>query len=215
MQLGLQYCRPSTFARAPSLSIHNAAPLSNDEPFRKLLPAPAMSPDTPRFQMVTPAGFTPVVGSLASALIHSRASVIDSVKDMTVSQLDHQHDDRANPVGALLAHIATVEWFYGVASIEGRQPAGNEWAERGVFMRLGAAAWAAAKGQTIEQHLERLARVREKTLAGLATKDDAWLEGTLVLPWTTELANHHWAWYHVVEDALNHRGQIRWLKARM
>jgi hypothetical protein len=25
----------------------------------------------------------------------------------------------------------------------------------------------------------------------------------------------HWAWFHVAEDEINHRGQMRWLRARL
>ena len=27
--------------------------------------------------------------------------------------------------------------------------------------------------------------------------------------------NAHWAWFHVAEDEINHRGQMRWLRARL
>jgi len=27
--------------------------------------------------------------------------------------------------------------------------------------------------------------------------------------------NAHFAWFHVAEDEINHRGQIRWLRARL
>ena len=27
--------------------------------------------------------------------------------------------------------------------------------------------------------------------------------------------NAHWAWFHVLEDEISHRGQIRWLRARI
>lgn len=168
-----------------------------------------------RYQIVAPAGFSPVVGALAGMLVHARESVADTVKDLTVEQLDYQFDAKANPIGAMLAHLSSVEWFYQVVSIEGRQPTGKEWGEYGRFLRLGEAAWVAARGQTVEEHLERLAAVREVTMKRLAEKEDAWLAGTFALPWSSELANHHWAWYHVVEDELNHRGQMRWLKGRM
>ena len=45
-----------------------------------------------------------------------------------------------------------------------------------------------------------------------ATRDDDWLEAPLAaLP----RMNAHWAWFHVAEDEINHRGQIRWLRARL
>jgi hypothetical protein len=28
-------------------------------------------------------------------------------------------------------------------------------------------------------------------------------------------ANNHFKWFHVFEDEINHRGQIRWLRARL
>ena len=27
--------------------------------------------------------------------------------------------------------------------------------------------------------------------------------------------NAHWAWFHVAEEEINHRGQIRWLRVRL
>ena len=47
---------------------------------------------------------------------------------------------------------------------------------------------------------------------GSSERDDAWLEHPLVA--APEL-NAHWAWFHVAEDEINHRGQIRWLRARL
>lgn len=169
----------------------------------------------PRLQILPPAEFTPRIGSLVAMLEHSRASLIETVAGLSVDALEHQHDEKANPIGAMLAHIAAMEWFYQVASIDQRQATAEEWGTWGPFLRLAPGAWSAAKGMTVEQHIERLAQVREKTLAGLATKNDEWLTGTFALPWTPEPANHHWAWYHVIEDELNHRGQIRWLKSRL
>ena len=53
---------------------------------------------------------------------------------------------------------------------------------------------------------------RRATLEGLAARDDAWLERTLR---AAPALNAHWAWFHVAEDEINHRGQIRWLRARL
>jgi hypothetical protein len=54
--------------------------------------------------------------------------------------------------------------------------------------------------------------VREATLAALASRDDAWLDAPLRI---APALNAHWAWFHVAEDEINHRGQIRWLRARL
>ena len=45
-----------------------------------------------------------------------------------------------------------------------------------------------------------------RTLKGLASRDDAWLDQLLSV---APVLNVHWAWFHVAEDEINHRGQIR------
>lgn len=66
-------------------------------------------------------------------------------------------------------------------------------------------------GAPPEQYLGELAAVRRGTLDALAARDDAWLEGAVG---PAPRINAHWAWFHVAEDEINHRGQIRWLCAR-
>ena len=41
---------------------------------------------------------------------------------------------------------------------------------------------------------------------------DEWLERTLT---ATPAMNAHFAWFHVAEDEISHRGQIRWLRCRI
>ncbi|MEO7997632.1 MAG: DinB family protein, partial [Gemmatimonadaceae bacterium] len=128
----------------------------------------------PRFQVVPSGNYSPLISSLVAMLEHSRESVLDSVAGLSVAALDHQHDEKANPIGAMLAHMAALEWYYNAVSIDGAQPSGQDWAEWGAFLRLTPATWVAARGRTLEEHVERLQRVRTRTLSGLASKDDAW-----------------------------------------
>lgn len=55
--------------------------------------------------------------------------------------------------------------------------------------------------------------MRERTLQALQQRDDSWLD--IETRWGQRLVNHHWMWFHVFEDELSHRGQIRWLKRRL
>jgi len=53
--------------------------------------------------------------------------------------------------------------------------------------------------------------MREKTLAMLGSKNEEWLfeENN----WDNGVShNNYWLWYHVMEDEINHRGQIRLIK---
>ena len=54
--------------------------------------------------------------------------------------------------------------------------------------------------------------MRRVTLETLATRDDAWLERS-VSP--APRINRALCRFHVAEDEINHRGQIRWLRARL
>jgi uncharacterized damage-inducible protein DinB len=166
-------------------------------------------------EMVPTPGYTPMVGALVAMLEHTRATTLDAVAGLGVAALDHQHDERANPIGALLAHVTAIEWGYAAATLAGPPPTAEEWAAWGPLFQLGPAAWAAARGLPLEAHLQRLRAVRDRTLAGLRAVDDAWLARPAALSWLRAPATHLWAWYHVMEDELNHRGQIRWLRARL
>ena len=157
---------------------------------------------------------SPTLGALVAMLTYTRATTLAAVDGLGTAQLDHQHDATANPIGALLAHIGAIEWAYLTGTL-GDKPLSGEWERWGPLMRLGPSAWAAARGQTLSAHLDRLAAVRERTLSGLRSMDDAWLAQRTTLPWLRGPATNLWSWYHVMEDELNHRGQIRWLRARL
>ena len=169
----------------------------------------------PLLEMVPTPGYTPMVGALVAMLEATRASTIDAVAGLGPTALDHQHDPTANPIGALLAHTAAIEWCYAAATLGGEPPGAEAWAEWRPFVRLSPAAWAAARGRSLDAHLERLRAVRARTLDGLRALDDARLTKSVTVPWLRRPATHLWVWYHVMEDELNHRGQIRWLRSRL
>jgi uncharacterized damage-inducible protein DinB len=168
-----------------------------------------------QLEMLPASGYSPTVGTVVAMLEQARTSTLDAVAGLDVTALDHQQDARANPIGAILAHVAAIEWAYAVVTLGGTPPTQEEWLEWQPVIQLGPAAWEAARGRPLEFHLRRLRAVRERTLAGLRTVDDAWLSRTITLPWMQRTATNLWAWYHVMEDELNHRGQIRWLRGRL
>jgi uncharacterized damage-inducible protein DinB len=155
------------------------------------------------------------VGALVAMLDYACNTTLTAIDGLSTAQLEHRHDEKANSIGAMLAHVASTEWYYLTATLEHGAADPAAWSDWGVAMRLGPPAEAAAKGRDALWHRERLASLRSRTLAGLRGVDDAWLAGEFTLPWLGQSATHHWAWFHVAEDELNHRGQIRWLRARL
>ncbi|HNY40238.1 MAG TPA: DinB family protein [Bryobacteraceae bacterium] len=162
---------------------------------------------------ITPVpGYSPTVGRLVSILTYVRQGSLAAVEGLSRDHLDHLYDVQSNTIGALLAHMAAVERWYQVFTFESREPSATEVAAISAGLNLGEEARQAIKGRDLGSYLDELERVREATLAGLSARDDAWLEAPLAV--APDL-NAHWAWFHVAEDELGHRGQIRWLRKRL
>ena len=167
-------------------------------------------PSPLRIEPIT--GFSPAIGRLVCMLRYARSTTFAAVEGLTTEQLDYLHDQESNSIGALLAHIAAVERSYQVLTFEERMLSAEENDLWSAALKLGVHGRHALRGYTLEHYLEELASVRRSTIEALSGRDDAWLEETVrVAP----RINAHWAWFHVAEDEINHRGQIRWLRARL
>lgn len=165
--------------------------------------------------LVTPLpGFTPQVGRLVAMMHYARRTTLQTVEGLTTEQLDHAHDAESNSIGALLAHVAGVEVSYQRRSFEGRGLTREDAARWGAALALGDRARRRIRGRPLASYLEDLGEVRARTLDELARRDDAWLEATTPF-WDGLPANSYFMWFHVLEDEINHRGQMRWLRKRL
>lgn len=157
-------------------------------------------------------GYSPAIGRLVAMMNYARATTLRAVDGLAMEQLDHLHDESSNSIGALLAHFVAVERVYQVLTFEERPPNDMENASWATALQLGDEGRRTLRGLPLEHYLEKMADTRKATLAALATRDDSWLERPMAL---APAMNAHWAWFHVAEDEINHRGQIRWLRARL
>jgi uncharacterized damage-inducible protein DinB len=157
-------------------------------------------------------GYCPTIGRLVCTLTYVRHTLIAAVNGLGQRELDHLHDASSNSIGALLAHAVAVERYYQLLTFEEREPSPQEAANWSAALDLGEAGRRSLRGHGLQWHLEEMTTVRMATLAALATRDDAWLEQPLA---RAPRMNAHWAWFHVAEDEINHRGQIRWLRPRL
>jgi uncharacterized damage-inducible protein DinB len=145
-------------------------------------------------------------------LLYARQTTLTAVEGLSIADLDHLQDDASNSIGALLAHIAAVERGYQHIVFDERPPTAEETAALEPALTLGAEARRLLRGRSLEHYVHELTEARRITLAGLASRDDEWLEQSLR---AAPAMNAHWAWFHVAEDEISHRGQIRWLRARL
>lgn len=166
----------------------------------------------PSFRLEPLPGYAPTIGRLVGILLYARQTTLAAVEGLTIAKLDHLQDGSSNSIGALLAHIAAVERGYQCLTFEERAPSAVERAKWEPALTLGAEGRRLLRGEPLEHYVNELSGVRRLTLKGLAARDDAWLERPLR---AAPAMNAHFAWFHVAEDEISHRGQMRWLRARL
>lgn len=161
-------------------------------------------------------GYSPQIGTLVSMLNYNRQTIVNTVKSLTMEQLDYLHDPNANTIGALILHLGATDKFYQINTFEGRQDF-NETEKKiwGVPMSLGDEGRKQLKGQEVKYYLDMINEVRQKTIEELKKKDDKWLMAIDPESSKERPLNTYWKWFHVCEHESNHRGQMTWLKSRL
>jgi len=153
-------------------------------------------------------GFTPAISHLVKMMNYARITTIKSVEGLTVDELDYQFSDISNSIGALLAHMAAVDRWFQVFTFEGRMMTEEEMEPIKAAMDLGRLGREKIKGNTLKHYLDELKRVRSITFTELSKRDDEWLLKSIEHS-EDYRANYYFEWFHVLEDEVNHRGQIR------
>ncbi|WP_119674079.1 DUF664 domain-containing protein [Deinococcus sp. RM] len=155
-------------------------------------------------------GFTPMIARLVGMMTYTRETTLEAVQGWTTEELDLIPDGHANSAGMLLAHMAAVERIYQLISDGHPDPDSALEAQYLPGLNLGEQSRAELRGRPLRHYLEQLARVRAGTLELLGSRDDAWLDEPL--PFWGGTGNRHFMWFHVFEDEINHRGQLRLLR---
>ncbi|MGW9686712.1 DinB family protein [Flagellimonas sp. 2504JD1-5] len=162
-------------------------------------------------------GYSPEIGTLLSTMTMMRHWVINTVKDLTVEQLDFQIDDKSNSIGAMLLHLAATERYYQLNTFNEME--WGSWsdeikAEWDVPMSMGKDAREEIKGHQVDFYLGKLKEVREITHQEFAQRDDSWLEKSEPF-FQNKPTNNYCKWFHVCEHESNHRGQMKFIVKRL
>ncbi len=162
-------------------------------------------------------GYSPQVGTLLSTMTMMRAWLIDSVKELSVEQLDFQLDEKSNSIGAMLWHLAATEKYYQLNTFDEME--WGTWSddikkEWDVPMGLGEKGRELIKGNSVDFYLEKLNKVRAVTEKEFAIRDDEWIMRSE--PFVGDQpTNNYCKWFHVCEHESNHRGQIKFISKRL
>jgi uncharacterized damage-inducible protein DinB len=158
-------------------------------------------------------GYTPNISRLICMMNYARQITLESVKGLTVKELDYLHDEQSNSIGALLLHIASTDFYFQKMSLEETEFTEEELKKWKASSELGEAGREEIKGNDLNYYISILNDVRSRTYELLKEKDDVWLEKKV--PYEKFESNNFHMWFHVFEDEINHRGQINWLKKRI
>ncbi|MCM3783516.1 DinB family protein [Neobacillus mesonae] len=159
-------------------------------------------------------GYSPQVSRLLSMMNYARYTTLEEVKGLSKDQLDFLMDDKCNSIGALLMHFAGVEYAYQIHTFERRELNEEEMIKWGPSLNLGSEGREHIKGNELQYYLNIMDEVRNQTMELFKKVDDDWLYQEEEF-WYNKPANYYFMWFHVFEDEINHRGQIRMIKKRL
>ncbi|MFC5451073.1 DinB family protein [Paenibacillus aestuarii] len=159
-------------------------------------------------------GYTPQISRLMSMMNYARYTTFQSVQGLTTEQLDFTIDSTSNSIGSLLLHFAAVEYAYQLYTFEHRDLNEDEMKKWGAALDLGELGREQIKGNKLEYYIHILNEIRDKTYDLFKLKTDEWLYEEHEF-WNQKTSNYYFMWFHVLEDEINHRGQIRWLRKRL
>ncbi|WP_186577025.1 DinB family protein [Aquibacillus kalidii] len=166
------------------------------------------------YEVVAKEGFTEKIGELVFQLEHVREVTIQEISDLKVQELDHLNYINDNSIGALLLHIAAIEKVHQLISFKERDFNKEEYSIWEAAIELGDKGRNQIHSLSVPHYIEKLQQVRADTLQHLKQKDDEWLMEKR--EWPNGIAyNNFYLWFHVLEDEINHRGQIRAIKRQL
>lgn len=161
-------------------------------------------------------GYSPQIGTLLSTMTMMRSWLIDTVKELSIEELDFQLDDKSNSIGAMLWHLAATEKYYQLNTFDNMpwdswiDEVKKEW---DVASHLGEKAREEIKGNDADFYIQKLNDVRAVTEMEFAKRDDEWIMESEPF-FANQPTNNYCKWFHVCEHESNHRGQFKFIIKR-
>jgi uncharacterized damage-inducible protein DinB len=149
---------------------------------------------------------------LVSMMDYARLTTVQEVENLSVEELDYRVHDEANSIGMLLAHFDAVEKIYQALTFKDLSDEElDQYAETlEPALSLGKEA-EVINGRDVSIYLDRLSETRSKTINHFRDLPEGWLFLETDW-WYGKKGNNFFKWFHVFEDEINHRGQIRMIK---
>jgi uncharacterized damage-inducible protein DinB len=156
----------------------------------------------------------PEVGRWLSALEDCRRDTLRELEGLADSALGRRPPGSDNDVGSVLYHIALIEADWLLVDIFGEDVATSTEAALLPFTdRDAAGELTRVEGESLAQHLERLAAVRAVLLERLRSMPVTDFHRPRARPEYD--VSPAWVVHHLLQHEAEHRSEIGWLKARL
>lgn len=166
--------------------------------------------------LISKQGFDFQIGILVSEMEYIRKETYDLLEKnkLTIGDLDFNFDAYSNSIGTLLLHIACHEFKFQLHHFYNRGMTEDEFKlfrnampftmqKRLVF------------GNDLAFYTKELQIIRENTLSYLKKLNDEWLFKEIVLSNGKNIGNYYYHLRHVLDDEINHQGQMKIILKRL
>ena len=166
--------------------------------------------------LVSDKDFDHQIGILVSEMkyVRDQTFLLTQQIDLSIADLDYNFDSLSNSIGTLLLHIAAHEFKFQLNHFFKRPITKIEFEKYTGAMphmmhkRL-------IKGNDFSFYKKELDGIRENTLKHLKKLNDVWLFEEFVTPNGKYLGNNYYLLRHVIDDEINHQGQIKIILKRL
>jgi Protein of unknown function (DUF664) len=161
--------------------------------------------------VLEPLGGVPEVGRWLSALDDGRRDTLRELDDVTPDLLDRMPPGAPNSIGTLLYHVALIELDWLIEDTLGPE-SGVAWPEELVPYadRDGEGTLTVVRGESLEVHVDRLARVRAliHEHVGPMSVDDFHAPRSRA----SYDVSPAWVLHHLLQHEAEHRAHIAWVR---
>ena len=166
--------------------------------------------------LISKQGFDFQIGILVSEMEYVRKETyrLLNTRDLSINDLDFNFDAYSNSIGTLLLHIACHEFKFQLNHFYKRNITEDEFKHFGNAMpfnmhkRL-------VFGNDLTFYKKELNTIRENSLSHLKDLDDKWLFQDIILSNGKNIGNYYYHLKHVINDEINHQGQIKIILKRL
>jgi len=161
-------------------------------------------------------GFDYQIGILVSEMEFTRNETyrLLKLKKLSITNLDFNFDEFSNSIGTLLLHIAAQEFKFQLNHFYKRSITENEFKlyknglphmmdKRLIF------------GNDLGFYIQELNTIRNTTLSYLKKHRDDWLFSDVILSDGKIIGNYYYQLRHILDDEINHQGQIKMILRRI